>query len=227
LRNDLQERFFRLLETESKDDLISFISELLQQEKMKVFDIYDELLIPSLNEWFCQEKEQRLCVWREHVRSSIIRAIIEISYIYLLKERKELLEKGELVLLNKRVSIVCPSEEYHEIGARIVADYFYMNGYDVLFVGGNTPKNEYVDAIDIIKTDYIAISVTNPYNIIITQKTIEHIRNEVKAKNIKQPIIIVGGKAFYNKEHIAMQIGADKVLHSYEDIKALAEVDRK
>ncbi|HOG34063.1 MAG TPA: hypothetical protein PLU28_02985, partial [Petrotogaceae bacterium] len=94
MRNDLQERFFRLLETESKDDLISFISELLQQEKMKVFDIYDELLIPSLNEWFCQEKEQRLCVWREHVRSSIIRAIIEISYIYLLKERKELLEKG-------------------------------------------------------------------------------------------------------------------------------------
>jgi len=152
---------------------------------MKVFDIYDELLIPSLNEWFCQEKEQRLCVWREHVRSSIIRAIIEISYIYLLKERKELLEKGELVLLNKRVSIVCPSEEYHEIGARIVADYFYMNGYDVLFVGGNTPKNEYVDAIDIIKPDYIAISVTNPYNIIITQKTIEYIRNEAKAKNIK------------------------------------------
>jgi len=102
-----------------------------------------------------------------------------------------------------------------------------MNGYDVLFVGGNTPKSEYVDAIDIIKPDYIAISVTNPYNIIITQKTIEHIKNEAKAKSIKQPVIIVGGKAFNNKEHLAMQIGADKILHSYEDIKALAEVDRK
>lgn len=36
-------------------------------------------------------------------------------------------------------TVLCPPEEYHDLEARMVADFFTIAGFDTIYVGGNTP----------------------------------------------------------------------------------------
>lgn len=50
------------------------------------------------------------------------------------------------------------------------ADFYTLNGFDTVFVGANTPKEDFVSAINIIKPKYVVISVTNYYNIVNAER---------------------------------------------------------
>ncbi|MCM0647192.1 cobalamin-dependent protein [Clostridium swellfunianum] len=207
--------FMKTIETENRNALLNFILPKLKNNEIDIITLYTEILAPSLNS-MVQNKTDKAFIWREHVRSSIIRTIIENCYPYVIKERDESYKLN----INKKIAVVCPSEEYHEIGARMITDFFTLLGYNATFVGSNTPKEEFLEALQNIKLDYIAISVSNPYSLIAARKAIEKIREaDPKIK------ILVGGSAFKHKEHSHKEIGADMYLHSFEDIKKLAEED--
>jgi len=179
--------------------------------------LYTKVLTPSLNE-FKEDQGDGYYIWKEHVRSSIIRTIIENCYPYVIKER----DSKYGIQTNKRVSIVCPAEEYHEIGARMITDFFTLAGYDSIFVGSNTPTKEFLNALEKIDLDYISISVSNYYNLVGTYRAVEEIKrtkNKVK--------IIVGGNAFKNNRVDYKELGADMQLNTFEDILDLAKEDRK
>ena len=72
-----------------------------------------------------------------------------------------------------KVIVVCPTEELHEIGARMVVDFFTLCGYTTTFIGANTPQDEIVSAIQVLKPVYIAISITNYYNLIAARNAVE------------------------------------------------------
>ena len=57
----------------------------------------------------------------------------------------------------------------------MVHDYFTLNGFDSTFIGANTPVDVIVDSIEYTNPDYVAISVTNLYNIVNAKKIIEKI----------------------------------------------------
>jgi methanogenic corrinoid protein MtbC1 len=100
----------------------------------------------------------------------------------------------------------------------MVADFFTMCGYDVTFVGANTPKNSFLSAIDIVKPKYVAISVTNYYNLVYTQKII----TEIRKRKQKESKIIVGGRAFNQNPDVYSEIGADLLLQTFNDIRSLS-----
>lgn len=199
-------KFIKLLESEDKEKCVNFILEQLKTNKITIIPLYEEILKPSLNTIECSLQKQ-LCIWKEHVRSSIIRGIIECCYPYVLKEKK--------TSNNKTIVIMCPDGEYHEIGARMITDIFTIYGFVTIFVGANNPKSEFIDVINIIKPDYIAISVTSFYNLVSAEKTITDIR--VKSNyDIK---IIVGGNAFKDKKNLYKDIGADILIKDNKDIE--------
>jgi MerR family transcriptional regulator, light-induced transcriptional regulator len=209
--------FMNIIETENREALLNLILSKLKNEEIDILTLYTQILAPSLNSMLPSEKDKAF-IWREHVRSSIIRTIIENCYPYVIKERDE--KYG--LKLNKKVAIVCPSEEYHEIGARMITDFFTLAGYDATFVGSNTPRDEFLDALSVLDIAYIALSLSNPYSLITARKTIEKIKQtDSKVK------ILVGGSAFKNKEHAYKELGADMYLSSFEDIRKLAEEDSK
>ena len=47
-----------------------------------------------------------------------------------------------------------------EIGARMVADFFEMEGWDTCFLGANTPKESIIETIRAQKADLVALSDT-------------------------------------------------------------------
>ena len=68
--------------------------------------------------------------------------------------------------------LVCPEEEYHDLGIRMGADFFTIAGYDVTYIGSNTPKSNILSAARFLKPDIIDISVSNYLNLVMLEKII-------------------------------------------------------
>lgn len=205
--------FINLLELEDKEDAVNLILSSLEEKKIDIISLYNNILAPSLNNMKGDTDDVGVSIWKEHVRSSIIRTIIECCYPYVIKQKNEMYKNTNY----GKVIIICPSEEYHDIGARIVSDFFTLCGYNTIFVGSNTPKDEFLKAIDYINPKYLAISVTNYYNLVEVKSTIKKIRNYSN----KKLIILVGGHAFKNNSEAFRNIGADMVIDNFDDIKKL------
>lgn len=211
----LYKEFVSHLDKEDRLKCVELVLSKLDSGQLDIVSLYEEILTPSMREDFCQKKQKQTCIWEEHVRSSIIRTVIECCYPYVIKERDSkyrLAPKG-------RVVVACPTEELHEIGARMVADFFTLCGFQATFIGANTPQQEVVDAVGDIKPDYLAISVSNYYNLLAARKMIQQI-SEIRERLGPHFRVIAGGYAF---EQSREDVGADLLLNTFADIKRLAE----
>lgn len=204
------------LEKEDRGRSLEFVLDKLSKNEIDIVTLYTDILTRSLNEMECNEPEE-VYIYKEHIRSSIIRTIIENCYPYVIKER----DRNKIDLKDERVIVLCPPEELHEIGPRMVADFFTIYGYDVTFIGANTPKKSFMAAVSQIKPEYMAISVSNYYNLIATKRTIDELRKILPSKTR----IIVGGGAFSENPSAFKEIGADILLMKFDDIKKLAGGD--
>jgi methanogenic corrinoid protein MtbC1 len=113
--------------------------------------------------------------------------------------------------------VLTPSFEYHEIGAIMVSHYLRLQGFNAHYIGANTPKSEILSALRAYEPDYVALSVTNPYNIVVTKQITEEIK-----KFFPEVKIILGGQAFKHdgaKENLAV----DYILQTLDDIKRFAK----
>lgn len=208
---NIYEEFIVYLQQEDREKAVNFVLNKLQTKEIDIVNLYTKILAPSLNSMACDVEDKRICVWREHVRSSIIRTIIENCYPYVMKERREIYKYDN----NYLVFVVCPMEEYHEIGARMVTDFFTLCGCKAIFVGSNTPFEDIINAVDILKPDFVALSVTNYYNLVHVKRIIDEINKEKTYK------IVLGGNAFKNNKELVKELGAYKLIDSFDDIKKL------
>jgi len=213
MMHKLYPEFLKLLEAEDREECARWALTKLGSGELDIVTLYEEVLAPSLNEMKCKDAEAAVCIWKEHVRSSIVRTVIESCYPQVLKERAS---RGAKIT-GVRAVVVCPSEELHEIGARMVADFFTLCGYDVTFVGANMPLDDFLAAIDIIKPRYVCVSVTNYFNLVAARKVVSKIR----AKAAKDVTIVVGGRAFRSNPDTVREMGADLLLETFEGIRKL------
>lgn len=207
--------FMKLLEEENRYDCVNYAINLLKEKKVNIVQLYEEIIKPSIQNITCKVSEKNMCVWQEHVRSAIVRTVIESCYTYVIEERNT-----NKVVTNKKVVVLCPEEEYHDIGARMISDFFTILGYESIFVGSNTPKEDFLAAVEFIKPDIIAISVTNYYNLVAAKVAVQNIKSKIK-NDIK---IIAGGSAFASNKDAHNIIGADYTVETYADIKKLGGV---
>jgi methanogenic corrinoid protein MtbC1 len=213
----LYEEFVSYLDNKDRKKCVEFILSKLASSELDIVTLYEEILTPSLREEFYQDKH-KICIWEEHVRSSIIRTVIECCYPYVVKERDNKYQAAA----KGRVVVACPTGELHEIGARMVTDFFTLCGLDATFVGANTPQDEILDAIGYIKPKYMAISVSNYYNLLAARKTIQKV-GEISKTLGPDFKVIVGGYAFEQNPCTCDDVGADLLLHSFSDIEKLSE----
>lgn len=174
--------------------------------------IYEQVIAPTFNNMTDASVEQSLYIWQEHVRSSIIRAIIEACYPHLL----DILDRSGIRLDKGKVVIVSPTDEFHELGARMGADFFSLAGYQTIFVGANTPKNEVVAGIAHEQPDYVVISVVNYYNAFKVKPIVDEIL--LAAPGVR---LLGSGYAFRHDPQLAHRLGLHGVIDSMADILAL------
>jgi methanogenic corrinoid protein MtbC1 len=195
--------FINNLDHENKDECVLEIMNLLENGAT-IKEIYENYLIPALAGYECNSEIEEICIWKEHTRTSIIRTILEATYPYLIKQKK--------ASIGKTVLVACPQQEYHEIGAIIATNFFILEGFDAKYIGANTPNEQVVSAVRILNPDFIALSITNYYNLVVTKKLTEQLFD-----NFSDLGIIIGGQATKN-EGAMKQLKYHHIILSHEDI---------
>jgi len=114
----------------------------------------------------------------------------------------------------------CVGGELHEIGARMVADFFEMDGWKTYYLGANTPLSGIVKMICERKADIAGISVTISFNLDAAKQVIRAIREETGCRDTK---VIVGGYPFAVAPELWKTIGADGYATNAAEAILLAE----
>ena len=208
----LRDSFRDALAAMDKPSCVTLSLNALESGEADIVTIYEQVLAPTLNTMTDASVDQTLYIWQEHVRSSIVRSIIEACYPYLLK----VLARDGIRLDKGKVVIVSPTDEYHELGARMGADFFNLAGYQTIFVGANTPKNEVLNGIRHELPDYVVINVVNYYNAFKVKPIVDEIL--LAAPGVR---ILGGGYAFRQEPALAHQLGLHGVIDTMADILAL------
>lgn len=215
--HQLLHQLIPLLEGNDTHGAVALATQALQSGTITVAQLYEEVLAPALNRIEVPREREAELIWREHLQSSIVQKIIGSVYPFVLAAR----ERSDMPGKGMRVLLASPQEEYHEIGARMGADFFFMLGYEVAYIGSNTPKETLFSAVEETKPDLVVLSVTNYLNLAQLPSTLEALR-----KRWPQMKVYLGGSALKHTGMSAADFLADGTLNSYDDIKKIAEAGR-
>lgn len=208
---DQQNRFIGYLENFDRDDAIVYAISLLESGALSVPELYESVLAPALNRIQVPRDQEQSLIWREHMMSSIVRTTMEVAYPHVLREKGSA-HRGMLVLL------ACPEEEYHEIGIRMGADFFTILGYEVAYIGCNTPRETLLDAVRALKPELVSLGVTNYLNLAQLPALVAALKSQDPI-----PRVYLSGSALRHADKAAADFGADGALDSFASIQALGE----
>lgn len=105
----------------------------------------------------------------------------------------------------RRMIATCVGPELHELGARMVADFFELEGWDTSYLGANLPVAEVVKAVDEMNPELLAISTTMTHHLPAARQLIRAVRE----RSAYAPLVLVGGHAFNRPSLSYREFGAD------------------
>lgn len=178
----LYERYFDSLLQGKRLACAKIVQECLDQD-VAIQILYTELFQKSLYQVGKLWELNKISVAREHLVTAITEGLLNLSYPKLFEKDRHVTEKS--------VVISCSSNEYHQIGGKMVADIFELNGWDSHFLGANTPVDHMLAFIQEVDPDLVGLSVSVFFNMASIKDGVEAIRANFPKKDI-----VLGGQAF-------------------------------
>ncbi len=129
-------------------------------------------------------------------------------------------------LTPRRISLnmvgCCLGSELHELGMRMVCDFFEFEGWDTYFLGAITPSSSLMNVIRSRQPDLLCLSTTMSFGLPQTRDLIQAVRAMAE---IKPPKIMVGGLPFIINPDLSSLVGADATASDARlAVKAAAEL---
>lgn len=118
--------------------------------------------------------------------------------------------------LGKKLVLACVEGEYHDLPARLVADFLDLDGFDVRYLGANVPHDDLVRMVVAETPHAIGLSITMSFNVPALRTAVARIR-EVTARPI-----FVGGHATRWSAGLAAELGVEQAGPTPSDVIALA-----
>lgn len=106
--------------------------------------------------------------------------------------------------VGRRLVAACVGSDLHEIGVRMVADFFEMEGWDTYYLGANTPVAGLLQSLEEHRPDVLAISATMSYHVPKVAEAIDAVRGS--SVNCR---VMVGGYPFAVDNDLWRSVGAD------------------
>jgi methanogenic corrinoid protein MtbC1 len=100
----------------------------------------------------------------------------------------------------------CVAGDLHEIGLRMVADFFEMEGWDTFYVGANAPTASVVQTVVERGADVLAVSATITSHVRALRELVAAVRANERARGVK---ILAGGYPFNVAPGLWREVGAD------------------
>ena len=183
-----------------KEKCVGIVEKLLS-EKVEIKDIYVDLFQRSLYHIGKMWEQGQLSIADEHIGTEITKSLMN-KYAGKITSNKK---------IGKTALISCIDKEFHEIGARMAADVFELNGWNTYFLGASMPTREIVKFIEVKKPDVVGLSFNFYLNILRLFEVIDHIK-----KNYPAQQIIVGGQGVTREK--------ENLLNKYPEIKQFSTV---
>lgn len=108
--------------------------------------------------------------------------------------------------VGRKIVVASVGNELHEIGTRMVADFFEMAGWDGVYIGANTPSAALVELVCRERPQVVALGVTMTYHLGIAAELIGRLRADDRCAEVK---IIAGGYVFAQQEDLWRRLGVD------------------
>ena len=167
-----------------------------------MFDIYLSILVPTQIDLGQAWHDGKVNVAQEHLAT-------QITLDQMDRLRSQIFPRSKLGF---RVAVTTVEGDSHFIGARMVADFFLADGWDVDFLGASTPGPDLVELVRRRSVDLVAISITNADSFPRLEWTVGSL-----ATLANPPKILLGGAVLGDTPDLAIKMGADAVAQNLTD----------
>lgn len=169
------------------------------KQGLGMFDIYLSILIPTQIDVGQAWHDGKANVAQEHLAT-------QITLDQMNRLRSQIFPNSKLGF---RVAVTTVEGDSHFIGARMVADFFLADGWNVDYLGPSTPAPDLVELVRRRSVDLIAISTTSADCLPRLQWTVASL-----ATLANPPKILLGGAVLRDTPDLAIDMGADAVAQS-------------
>lgn len=161
-----------------------------------VRDIYLLIFQPVQREIGWLWERNRISIAQEHYCTAITQFTMALLYPYIFAAPRN------------GYSLVATSvaDDLHELGVRMVSDFFEMDGWDTYYLGANTPTSAVVSTVRERCPHILAVSATIPWHVEHVSALVQEVRADAQIASTR---IIVGGQAFNAEADLWRTIGAD------------------
>ena len=176
---------------------------------MSIREFYLHVLQPVQYEigWLWQSGQ--ISVGHEHYCTNSTQLIMSMLYPRLFG--------GERT--GRRVIAACVQGELHELGLRMLSDFFEMDGWDSHYLGANMPPEGIVSTMTEFKPDVLAIGVSMHYHLDEAQRLIRAVRDTPETRDT---IVLVGGYTCRVVDGLWRKLGADGTATDAQQAVAVA-----
>lgn len=161
-----------------------------------VKDIYLHVFQPAQHEVGRLWQTNRISVAQEHYCTAVTQLVMSQLYPRIFSH-----EKGE-----SRMVATCVGGELHEIGIRMVADFYEMEGWDTYYLGANATTMRVLRTLEDRNADLLCISATMTFHLNMVESLVQAVRTADRTNKIK---ILVGGALFMKTPDLWLRVGAD------------------
>lgn len=177
---EVYDRYLELLLAGDRKGCGLIVTRLLD-EGVPVRALYVDLLQRAMYKVGELWEHNRISVAREHLATSVTEFLLTIVYPKIFAAEH----------CGRAAVVACIADEYHQLGARMVADILEINGWDGYFLGAGTPVAELLALIEEKRPDLLALSLSVHLNLPALLGSVAAVR-----RSFPDLPIVVGGQAF-------------------------------
>lgn len=159
-------------------------------------DIYLHVFQPAQYELGRLWQTNRITVAQEHYCTAATQLVMSQLYQHVFASPKN----------GYRMVATCVADNLHELGVRMVADFFEMDGWDSYYLGASVPHGAVLDTVEDCGAELLAISAA-------LAPQVDDVRALITAARARPALnavtILVGGHAFNRDAELWRRVGAD------------------
>jgi len=172
--------------------------------EIDIRDLYIDVFQHAMHEIGHLWETNQITVAQEHLATAITQSVMAQLYSHVFARPP----------IGRTMVATCIGGELHELGIRMVADFFEMEGWDVYYLGANMPAEDVANIVNSEQTDLLAISVSLNGHVKQARSLIDTVRASPLGPEIK---IMVGGHPFNRAPEMCETVGADLTARDARD----------
>jgi methylmalonyl-CoA mutase cobalamin-binding domain/chain len=163
---------------------------------MGVRDVYLHVFQPVQHEIGRLWQTNRISVAQEHFCTAATQLVMSQLYPRIFATEKN----------GRRLVATCVADNLHEIGVRMVSDFFELEGWDTFYLGANVPSRDVVRTVVDRAAHVLAVSATMTWHVRTVAELVEVVRADARCADVT---VLVGGAVFRRNEGLWRKVGAN------------------